>query len=204
MHGIQKETGDPLPGARIRALREQKNLKLKDFAKLAGFDRSNLSRIERGKIGVTLQSGRRLAAALDVSLPDLFSSFALPVSFTVPVRGSEPPRSHPTSVKYSNESFALQISDDSMFPLLSSTDMVICDPAQPVTVGELVAASLADTFVVRRLVQTVGPAGTGEILDCESPRWQKLQIDKKTPWKILGPIVERTSYRIGIRDSCRR
>lgn len=55
-------------GARIRSLREERNLEAKDLAKYADIDASNLSRIEKGKFSPGLDVLCKIAAAMDCSV----------------------------------------------------------------------------------------------------------------------------------------
>jgi transcriptional regulator with XRE-family HTH domain/Zn-dependent peptidase ImmA (M78 family) len=54
-------------GTRIRAIREQNNLTLKELAKRTGLDVGQLSRIESNKVGARESTFRRIAAGLGVS-----------------------------------------------------------------------------------------------------------------------------------------
>lgn len=51
-------------GARIREMREERDMEAKELAKLAGIDASNLSRIENGKYSVGFDVLSKIAAAL--------------------------------------------------------------------------------------------------------------------------------------------
>ena len=55
-------------GARIRSLREERNLEAKDLATYADIDASNLSRIEKGKFSPGLDVLCKIAAAMDCSV----------------------------------------------------------------------------------------------------------------------------------------
>lgn len=55
-------------GARIRSLREERNLEAKDLAKYADIDASNLSRIEKGKFSPGLDVLCKIAAAMGCSV----------------------------------------------------------------------------------------------------------------------------------------
>lgn len=62
-------------GKKVRALRTAKNMKIADLADAVGLDAANISRLETGKQKqFTEQSLTRLAQALNVSVPDLFTA----------------------------------------------------------------------------------------------------------------------------------
>ncbi|HAJ7390834.1 TPA: helix-turn-helix transcriptional regulator [Escherichia coli] len=62
-------------GSRIRQLRLAKNLKIAELAEAVGVDAANISRLETGKQKqFSEQTLNRLAHALSVSVPDLFTS----------------------------------------------------------------------------------------------------------------------------------
>ena len=59
-------------GARMRALRNAKDLSQEDVALIANLDRSYLGRIERGRANVSLINIHRIAEALEVEAGELF------------------------------------------------------------------------------------------------------------------------------------
>ena len=64
--------GDPLQvGPRIRALREQMGLSLRDLGERAGVSAPMLSQVERGETSPTLATAQRIASGLDLSLSQL-------------------------------------------------------------------------------------------------------------------------------------
>ena len=60
-------------GDHIRALRKERGLTIVKVAKSSGIDQATLSRIENGKMTGTLDSHRRIALCLGVSLPALYA-----------------------------------------------------------------------------------------------------------------------------------
>ncbi len=60
-------------GSNIKKARERKNYTKKDLAGLAAYDRGSLSKLEKGGLNIELLTAVKLAKALDVSFPDLFS-----------------------------------------------------------------------------------------------------------------------------------
>jgi transcriptional regulator with XRE-family HTH domain len=61
-----------LVGDKIRELRKSKKLSLRDLAYRIGMESSNLSVIENGRSNPQLLTYAKIAAALDVSLSDIF------------------------------------------------------------------------------------------------------------------------------------
>lgn len=59
-------------GGRIRTLRQERKLSLRDLAFKIGMEPSNLSVIENGKSNPQLLTYAKIAAALHVSLKELF------------------------------------------------------------------------------------------------------------------------------------
>ena len=60
-------------GKQIQKIRELKGLSQQDLAAKCNFEKSNMSRLEAGKINPTLSTLEKVAKALDVSLVELFS-----------------------------------------------------------------------------------------------------------------------------------
>jgi len=60
-------------GAKVRALRQSKNLSQEAFAAKCGLDRTYISGIERGVRNVSLVNLQVLAKALDLTLSELMS-----------------------------------------------------------------------------------------------------------------------------------
>jgi transcriptional regulator with XRE-family HTH domain len=60
-------------GLAVRALREQTGVSQEHFAYTAKIDRAFMSRVERGKSNVSLETVDRIAVALEISLDELFA-----------------------------------------------------------------------------------------------------------------------------------
>jgi transcriptional regulator with XRE-family HTH domain len=60
-------------GKQIQKLRESKGLSQQDLAAKCNFEKSNMSRLEAGRVNPTLSTLEKVAKALDVSLIELFS-----------------------------------------------------------------------------------------------------------------------------------
>lgn len=70
------DPGDPSSavGRRMRELREGRRLRLKDIADRSGLSESFLSQLERGRANASVPSLLKIAAALDITVADLFDS----------------------------------------------------------------------------------------------------------------------------------
>lgn len=64
-------------GARIRYLRQQKNMTIEDLALEAGINRNYLGDLERGTRNPTVDILNRISVALDVTLSVLFEGISL-------------------------------------------------------------------------------------------------------------------------------
>ncbi len=60
-------------GKQIQKLRESKGLSQQDLAAKCNFEKSNMSRLEAGRVNSTLSTLEKIAKALDVTLVELFS-----------------------------------------------------------------------------------------------------------------------------------
>jgi transcriptional regulator with XRE-family HTH domain len=60
-------------GKQIQKIRESKGLSQQDLAAKCNFEKSNMSRLETGRVNPTLSTLEKVAKALDVSLIELFS-----------------------------------------------------------------------------------------------------------------------------------
>lgn len=60
-------------GSNVKKARERKNITKKALASCANYDRGSLSKLEKGKMNIELATAIKLAKALDVSFPAMFS-----------------------------------------------------------------------------------------------------------------------------------
>jgi len=60
-------------GARIKQLREERNMTQQDLADLCNFDKSDMSKIESGQANPTLKTLQIISQALEVKIGELFS-----------------------------------------------------------------------------------------------------------------------------------
>lgn len=59
-------------GKQIQKIRVQRNLSQQDLAAKCDFEKSNMSRLEAGKINCTLSTINKVATALEVRIEELF------------------------------------------------------------------------------------------------------------------------------------
>jgi len=59
-------------GRRIKELRAEKNMSQQDLAAKCNFEKSNMSRLEAGRVNVTLSTLQKVADALGVKIIELF------------------------------------------------------------------------------------------------------------------------------------
>ena len=59
-------------GKHIQKLRELKGISQQDLAAKCNFEKSNMSRLESGRVNQTLSTLEKVAKALEVSLAELF------------------------------------------------------------------------------------------------------------------------------------
>lgn len=60
-------------GQQIQKLRESKGLSQQDLAAKCNFEKSNMSRLEAGRVNPTLSTLEKVAKALEVTLVELFN-----------------------------------------------------------------------------------------------------------------------------------
>jgi transcriptional regulator with XRE-family HTH domain len=60
-------------GKHIQKLRELKGISQQDLAAKCNFEKSNMSRLEAGRVNPTLSTLEKVAKALDITLPELLT-----------------------------------------------------------------------------------------------------------------------------------
>ena len=84
------EEGGVDVGERLRAIRKLRRVTLRTVAERADLSESFLSQVERGRANASIASLKRIAAALGVSVADLFEPNGRPSTPRVLRRGSRP------------------------------------------------------------------------------------------------------------------
>ncbi|WP_373060174.1 helix-turn-helix domain-containing protein [Zunongwangia sp. H14] len=69
---MRDETLQKKVGQRIQELRELKNISQQDLAAKCNFEKSNMSRLEAGRVNSTLSTLNRIAIGLGVNIVELF------------------------------------------------------------------------------------------------------------------------------------
>jgi transcriptional regulator with XRE-family HTH domain len=60
-------------GKQIKKLRDLKGISQQDLAAKCNFEKSNLSRLEAGKVNATLSTLEKVASALEINIIELFN-----------------------------------------------------------------------------------------------------------------------------------
>lgn len=70
---MQEQSIQVKVGNQIQKLRELKGISQQDLAAKCNFEKSNMSRLEAGRVNPTLSTLEKIANALDVTFIELFS-----------------------------------------------------------------------------------------------------------------------------------
>ena len=70
---MQEQSIQVKVGKQIQKLRELKGISQQDLAAKCNFEKSNMSRLEAGRVNPTLSTLEKIANALDVTFIELFS-----------------------------------------------------------------------------------------------------------------------------------
>ncbi|WP_424492722.1 helix-turn-helix domain-containing protein [Salinimicrobium sp. GXAS 041] len=69
---MRDETLQKKVGKRIQEIRQIKNISQQELAAKCNFEKSNMSRLESGRVNFTLATLNRVAQGLEVSIVELF------------------------------------------------------------------------------------------------------------------------------------
>ena len=69
---MRDETLQKKVGKRIQELRELKNVSQQELAAKCNFEKSNMSRLESGRVNSTLSTLNKIAKGLEVNIGELF------------------------------------------------------------------------------------------------------------------------------------
>ncbi|WP_317130107.1 helix-turn-helix domain-containing protein [Chryseobacterium echinoideorum] len=69
---LDKESLQKLISNRIKTIRQEKNISQSELGALCNFEKSNMSRIESGRMSPSLITLYRISVALDVEFSELF------------------------------------------------------------------------------------------------------------------------------------
>ncbi len=70
---MQEQSIQVKVGNQIQKLRELKGISQQDLAAKCNFEKSNLSRLEAGKVNPTLSTLEKVASALEINIIELFN-----------------------------------------------------------------------------------------------------------------------------------
>ena len=70
---MQEQTIQIKVGKQIQKLRELKGISQQDLAAKCNFEKSNMSRLEAGKVNPTLSTLEKVATALEINIIELFN-----------------------------------------------------------------------------------------------------------------------------------
>jgi len=116
----KRADGDAMLGARIRALRAERNWTLEQASQACGLARSTLSKIENGQMSPTYDVIIKLAAGFGVKVGRLFASQEAPMGAgrrSICKQGDGIP--HPTPY-YQHQFLCTDLSSKTMVPFLST------------------------------------------------------------------------------------
>lgn len=157
-------------GANIRRIREGLRMSMSELARRSGVNKGNLSRVERGRLGISLEKLHDVALALNlrdasILLQDESNVAMVPSqAHKLPILSWQQagsmrvsgPQDGPMqeyalfNITASAETFALRIENDSMSPRLNVGDIIAVDPKKEVTPGCLVVAQVGDSKLLRQ------------------------------------------------------
>lgn len=69
---MRDETLQKKVGKRIQEIREYKNISQQELAAKCNFEKSNMSRLESGRVNSTLSTLNKIAKGLEVNIGELF------------------------------------------------------------------------------------------------------------------------------------
>jgi transcriptional regulator with XRE-family HTH domain len=195
-------------GRNIRFLRKQQGLTLEDLASMSGMDPSNLSKIERGIGGFSIESVARIKDALRVSEGTMFSDHLteedvvfscrpIPVlagsellSWNLETAANYVPKDLKKTVfvgpSASTGAFAIRVDSDDMGPLFAEGDHVIFKPTGTVKPGEFVLAVIDSDLTIFRQYKLSNFSEPGK------------QIVELLPLNSFYPKVSSVDHEVGI------
>jgi SOS-response transcriptional repressor LexA len=194
-------------GNRIRQLRKDKGLTLKQLGSAADYDWANLSRLERGRQGYSDEGLRRLARVLGVDVGEFFrtdsNGHVAPASREVPVltlaEAAQPSHAATrftlTEVDVSERAFALSVRGDAMMPEFREGDLLLVDPEMEPHPGDFVLAAGPWKDAIFRQYRERGAGSDGrEVFELTplNPCYPSTRSDAPTdiPVRVLGTVVE--------------
>ena len=174
---------------KIKELRKQKGLSQTALAELCGVHQTAVSQWEKGRTSPDLDSLKKLAEALGVSVELLIGS---EIKEENKIPGFSRISAEAVSEKLGkSDIFALTVNDNTMSPALIPGDTVIVNRLELPVSGELAAvtAGSSDAFITRIIKK-----GTSVLLVPENSSYEPLVYSEyefeSLPVTVLGKVVE--------------
>lgn len=194
-------------GQILKVLRTAAQLSQEELAEKSDLDRTYISMLERDIKSPTLQTMLNICEALEISLEKFTAQMAsgplkeiskkeikLPLMGTRVACGTPVGDDHfiekETSldkliITHPNETFFVQASGESMFPLIHNHDYLVIDKALPLKNGNIILAQVENEFTVKRYVKE----GRRITLKAENPVFGKIELDEETKFTYCGTII---------------
>lgn len=175
---------------RIKELRKQKGLSQKTLAELCGVHQTAVSQWEKGRTTPDLDSLKKLANALGVSVEILLGGELTKDENKIP--GFSRINADAVAEKLGkSDIFALTVNDNTMSPALIPGDTVIVSRLEMPVSGELAAVTAggSDAFITRIIKK-----GTSVLLVPENSSYEPLIYSdsefESLPVNVLGKVIE--------------
>jgi len=133
-------------GQQIRALRQERKMKLVDLAEKTGIQIATLSRMEHGKMTGTLSSHIKIARALQIELTDLYKDLVASQKLAPDLKTAPKPRADAASFnnKASFEILTTNVLQKKMAPV-----MILIEPEGKTKKGKGIPGSETFLFVIK-------------------------------------------------------
>lgn len=175
---------------KIKELRKEKKLSQKALADLCGVHQTAVSQWEKGRTTPDLDSLKKLAKALGVSVEILIGGEVLQDENKIP--GFSRISAGAVAEKLGkSDIFALTVNDNTMSPALIPDDTVIVNRLEMPVSGELAAVTVggSDAFITRIIKK-----GTSVLLVPENSSYEPLIYSdsefESLPVTVLGKVIE--------------
>lgn len=209
---MENPTKDDGVARNIKRLREARGLSNKELAALVRCTPGNMSRLENGKQGYNQETLHRVAAALNVTVPDLFArerdiEGVIQLGLRVPIiswiaagHTALPPAAEVQDwitcpVKHSPNTYALKVQGESMHnpsgsPSFSDGDIIFVDPTRDYIHRSIVIVRSDDekSATFKRLLID---GGSSRMLETLNPAWPNRIFPVTTKINLCGVVIAR-------------
>lgn len=175
---------------KIREYRRRCGLSQKELADLCGVHQTAVSQWEKGRTTPDLESLKKLAKALGVSVELLLGEE--PIQDENKILGFARINAESAAEKLGgSEFFALSVNDDTMSPTLIPHDTVIVNRMEVPVSGELAAVTIGNgDAMITRIIKK----GTSVLLVPENPIYEPMIFSDaefaSLPVSVLGKVIE--------------